>query len=82
MTHLLSIFLFQYIDAQIVLIIGVVGFVVGFLIKLSDSKKSSKTLFSLKKDKKINKERIQDLQNRIQALEKKNDGLKKDNDKK
>ena len=82
MTHLLNVFLFQYIDAQIVLIIGVVGFIVGFLLKLGDSRKSSKTLFSLKKDRKVNKDRIQDLQNRIQSLEKKNDILKKDSDKK
>lgn len=82
MENLLNVFIFQYIDAQIVIVVGIIAFVVGFLFKLRESRKSSSTLHTLKKDRKVNKDRIQDLQKRIQELEKKNDILKRDSDKK
>lgn len=76
MNYVANIPIAQNIDFSIVLLIGVVGFIIGYFLKFQNSKKSTKTLSKLHKDKEINSERIRSLKERIDDLEKKNSELK------
>jgi hypothetical protein len=81
MIYLANVLLLQNIDVSTLIIIGAVGFLLGFLAKSQEARKSSKSLFKLRKERDINRERISALKERIEMLEKKNSGLKKDDNK-
>ena len=78
MTHLANVLLLQNVGLPAILITGVLGFLVGFLGKFRESRKASRKLISLRKERTVNKQRISALNERIEMLEKKNSGLKKD----
>jgi len=82
MIHLANVPLLQNVDISAVILVGVIGFVIGFWINMKGSKKSNNTLLKLRKDKKINSERIEALKERIKGLEKKNADLKGGEEKK
>ena len=81
MINLANVLLLVNIGMSTIIIIGVIAFMLGFLAKYQQSRKSSKTLHKLRQEKDVNKERISALKDRIDMLEKKNSSLKKGDNK-
>ncbi len=80
MTKFAATLLFlKNIDTTIVIIVGVVAFVIGFLFRMQGTKNSSKSLDRLKRDASANQKRIDGLKERIGTLEKQNDDLRSNN---
>lgn len=77
MTKFAATLLFlKNIDITLVIAVGVIAFVIGFVIRLQGTKSSSKSLERLKRDASLNQQRIDGLKARIGSLEKQNEELR------
>jgi len=74
-----TLLLLRNIDLTLVLTVGVIAFIIGFLYKLKSSRDSSKSLDKMKRDASNNEKRISGLKDRIDSLEKQNDELRRNN---
>lgn len=74
-----TLLLLKNIDITLVIAVGVIAFVIGFLLRMQGTKDSSKSLDRLKRDASSNKKRIDGLKERISTLEKENNELRSGN---
>ena len=74
-----TILFLKNIDITLVIGVGLIAFVVGFLLRMQGGRDSSKALDRLKRDASANKKRINGLKDRIGSLEKENDELRSNN---
>lgn len=71
-----TLLLLKNIDITLVIIVGVIAFVIGFLLKMQSTRESGKSLAKLKRDASANQDRINGLKDRISSLEKQNNELR------
>ncbi|HWB24408.1 MAG TPA: hypothetical protein VG738_02965 [Chitinophagaceae bacterium] len=77
MINLDNVLLLTQITFPLIVVVFVIAFTVGFLIKLQKASSSSKTLAKLQKEKNLNKDRITALNERLSILEKNSSGTAK-----
>jgi hypothetical protein len=71
-----TVFLVIQITSLFLVVVFVIAFIFGFVLKIQKTTATSKNQGKLVKEKKVNKERITELSRKLEELQKKNSSLK------